>query len=71
MGFIKFRTLSYNFQEEVIPIISKSLIPFLYCVEDIMKVNEISDLQENLNVQDPDETSLTLMMQKQQKIFQN
>ena len=32
------------------PTISKCLIPFLYCVEDIMKVNEISELQENLHV---------------------
>lgn len=39
MGFIKFRTLSYNFQEEVIPLIAKGLVPFLYKVEDIIKIN--------------------------------
>jgi hypothetical protein len=52
MGFIKFRSLSYNFQEEVIPVMAKCLIPFLYKVEDIMKINEISTLQENLNVEE-------------------
>jgi hypothetical protein len=58
MGFIKFRSLSYNFQEEVIPVIAKCIIPFLYKVEDIMKINEISTLQENLNVEENNSTVL-------------
>ncbi len=38
----------------MIPLIAKCLVPFLYKVEDIIKINEISIMQDQLNVNNND-----------------
>ena len=52
MGFMRFRTMVYNFQDNVIPMICDNLIPFFEKFEEGVKISELSQLQSKLDVND-------------------
>lgn len=49
---MRFRTMVYNFQDNVIPMICENLIPFFEKFEEGVKISELSQLQSKLDVSD-------------------
>ena len=50
MGYMRFRTMVYSFQDNVIPVICEILMPFFYAFEEGLKINELSFLQSRMDV---------------------
>lgn len=50
MPFMNYRSMIYNFQDNIIPIITEELIPYFQGVEESIKINELSSLQASLSV---------------------
>lgn len=50
MGYMRYRTMVYAFQDKVIPLICDTLLPYFYNIEECVQITEISILQEHLNV---------------------
>ena len=42
MGYIKYRTMVYAFQDTIIPLMFDTLMPFFYKVEESIKLSELS-----------------------------
>ena len=60
----------YNFQDNIIPIITEELVPFFHKVEDNIKVNELStSLQSNVSVSDQGKEIKGLVFSKHQIKF--
>jgi hypothetical protein len=47
---MNYRSMIYNFQDNIIPIITEELIPYFQGVEESIKINELSSLQASLSV---------------------
>ena len=70
MTFLSYRTMIYNFQDNIIPIITEELVPFFHKVEDNIKVNELStSLQSNVSVSDQGKEIKGLVFSKHQIKF--
>jgi hypothetical protein len=52
MPFVDYRSLSYNFQDTILPLIFDSLIPYFLNFEQAIEVSELSALQERLHLHD-------------------
>jgi methyl coenzyme M reductase subunit D len=50
MGYMRYRSMVYSFQDDVIPHICETLMPFFYRIEEGVRISELSYLQENLKV---------------------
>jgi hypothetical protein len=52
MGYMKYRTMVYNFQDNIIPMVCEVLMPYFYNIEEGVQINELSFLQQHLQVND-------------------
>jgi len=50
MGYMRYRTMVYSFQDNVIPMICETLMPYFYSVEEGVRICELSHLQGHLKV---------------------
>jgi hypothetical protein len=44
MGYMKYRTMVYSFQDQVIPMMCETLMPYFYKIEEGVQINELSFL---------------------------
>lgn len=57
MGYMRYRSMVYSFQDDVIPHICETLMPFFYRIEEGVRISELSYLQENLKVSEMETTA--------------
>ncbi len=52
MGYVKYRTMIYSFQDNVIPSICDTLMPYFYNIEEGVQISELSFLQGRIEIDD-------------------
>lgn len=45
MGYMRYRSIVYSFQDNVIPMMCETLIPFFYSIEEGVRISELSLMQ--------------------------